>query len=157
MPIRVSTISEKNIRRFDWGGDQRPDVNVDGNDQLNGEPVKHRIITICAVLTALTGWIERGREGIILGLDSRGHPYYSQSSGSNDGFILAIGFMSFVFTALYSLGAAIFRRSPKGLHMVYWLPVIGLITALIPALVLTIARLVRRLTGQSAGGPPAHG
>src|SRR6266540_3363760 len=82
--------------------------------------MKNRIITICAILTCLIGWNQRGREGFILGIDDHGLPYYPMSSGNNDGFILAIGFMSFIITVVYSLGEYSFTRNPKRVNAVYW-------------------------------------
>jgi hypothetical protein len=147
--------------------------------------MKNRIITICAILTCLIGLNQRNREGLILGLDNHGLPYYPMSLGSNDGFILAIGFLSFVFTVLYSLGAFSFKRTPKRLNIAYCLnllflvfcvflveldssiinsalygdivPVIGLITAFFPALILTVLHITAHSTGDAISKPTTHG
>ena len=138
--------------------------------------MENRIITICSMLTFLIGWSQRDREGFIIGLDNHGLPYYPMSSGSNDGFILALGFMSFLFTVLYVSGSYFLKRTPIRLHMIYWLnslflvvcvflveldssvidsalygdivPLIGLVTAFFPALLLTIKALTNRSTRQ---------
>jgi hypothetical protein len=134
--------------------------------------MKNRITTICAILTSIIGWNQRSREGFIIGIDDQGLPFYPMSSGSNDGFILAVGFMSLIITALYSLGAYSLKWNPERLNVVYWLnlfflascvflveldssiiqsalygdivPFIGLATAFFPGLVITLMYLVSR-------------
>jgi hypothetical protein len=136
-----------------------------------------RIVTICAMLTFLIGWTLRNRTGLILGLDDEGLPYYPMSSGNNDGFILALGFMSFLFTGLYVLGSFLLKRTPKKVHIAYVVnilflaiclflveldssiidsakygdivPVIGLVSAFSPALMLTIKAITNRSSRQA--------
>jgi len=137
----------------------------------------NRIITICSMLTFFIGWSQRNRGGFISGLDDQGLPFYPMSSGNNDGYILALGLMSFLFTVLYVLGSFLLKRTPARLQVVYFLnllffaiciflvqldssiidsamygdivPVIGLLSAFIPALILTIKTITNRSTRQA--------
>ena len=137
----------------------------------------NRVITICSMLTYVIGWSQRNRGGFILGLDDQGLPYYPMSSGNNDGYILALGLMSFLFTVLYVLGSFLLKRTPVRLQVVYFLnllflavcifliqmdssiidsamygdivPVFGLVSAFYPALILTLKKITNRSTRQA--------
>ena len=141
--------------------------------------MQYGIITICSVLTVLIGWIQQDRTGFIIGLGPEGRPLYPLSSGSNDGFILSLGFMSFLGTVIYSLGSSLLKSTPKRLPLVYLLnlsllimavvlveldsslagsarygdilPVLGLITAFFPASLFVIKRLANIYRAGRAG------
>lgn len=81
-----------------------------------------KLITACSLIVILVGYFYSRSEGLIISVDVSGEKVFSnslQSSGSNDGYLMALGFFSFCITFISSLLALIKKISARSLKIIY--------------------------------------
>ena len=96
--------------------------------------MKKLIFTFIAFVCIVIGWSLKDRGGLAMSITSSGDVLYSMSSGSNDGAILFIGFISFILTFTYSIFSLILKHKLKTLinlylvNLVLFLMLVGLVS-----------------------------
>ena len=81
--------------------------------------MKKLIFAFFALVCIVIGRSLKDRGGLAMSITSTGDVLYSMSSGSNDGAILFLGFMSFTLTLTYSILSLILKHKLKILVNVY--------------------------------------
>lgn len=79
------------------------------------------ITGISSLIAVVVGYKYLHSEGLIISTDY-GTYFYSnalQSSGGNDGFLVSLGFMSFVFSFMFSLAAQLKKVSNQKVKFLY--------------------------------------
>ncbi len=80
------------------------------------------LVLVCSVAAAAIGWLYSEERGLILDVAASGEKIYSsslQSSGSDDAFLVRIGFASFTVSALVALLATWRAGAARALGWVY--------------------------------------
>lgn len=134
-------------------------------------------ITLVSAILLIIGYLQSGRDGLLIGYTSNGEPIYPVSSGSEDGDILAFGFMAFLVTFIASLMTMIRKKGTKAQECAYWfnlillsffvflverdsslvdaaalgdfMPLLGVTVAFLPSFLL-VARRVRTVVHENA-------
>ena len=80
------------------------------------------IVMACSAGVVAVGYFYSEEHGLIIDVDKRGEKVYSSSllsSGSNDAFIVRLGFVSFIVSATVALVALVRRRAVRTLKWIY--------------------------------------
>jgi hypothetical protein len=84
--------------------------------------IKYLILS-CSIIALVVGYIYLNSEGLIVSIEENGAINYSntfyKSSGSDEGFNLAIGFMTFILSAIFSISNTFNLVSEKTLKITY--------------------------------------